>query len=680
MQNLKQAHEKKCKYVFFDIFDTIVERSINPEHTKKIWANYLVKRLDLNMSITDLYTLRNKIEYELGENNCNKGLDWEFAYSELTDALYEIIKPTQTKEEFEQIATDIEVEVEMNVQTTFDDIVKEIKTLKKEGKKIYCISDMYLSKRMIERIFEKHQILDLFEYIYVSCEYHKSKKSGNLYDLVLKELNAKPEECTMIGDNKTSDYEVPLSKGLKAIHLDRTNNYQRYAQYASEHTEENIMKAFNTLSKSTTDNFEHAIFTLYTFIEKLYYSLLKEGKEEVFFLSREGEYLKKLFDAYVEKINYKKIKTHYLLVSRKATFLPSLNKIEEEDFGRLLKQYSYTSIIEFMKSLNFPQEEIDSILKSAQDDYKKNKDKLNDNEQKEIKELKTGNFDVKISNTYTSKIIKILVNNKEFRRVYEKNRKEQNKLFKQYINEMTNSKEICVVDIGWNGSIQDNIQYILGNEYKVNGYLYGLVSRDPANCKSDKEGLIFSNVPEQTPNFNLFFENRTIFEVLLGASHGSANKYAEKDGKIEVLLFNKQEERYIYDNIISKIQDDMFTTYNELLELFVNGYYDDKKVEKNINKIHFNMVFKPTKDQLQFFNKIYHYENFGVFEFSEFKAKKKLSFKYYIKENIKYFVRRKQFFWDTFWPVQKLSNEKLYLQKFMYVTKEKLRLIKRRVI
>ena len=168
MQNLKQAHEKKCKYVFFDIFDTIVERSINPEHTKKIWANYLVKRLDLNMSITDLYTLRNKIEYELGENNCNKGLDWEFAYSELTDALYEIIKPTQTKEEFEQIATDIEVEVEMNVQTTFDDIVKEIKTLKKEGKKIYCISDMYLSKRMIESIFEKHQILDLFEYIYVS--------------------------------------------------------------------------------------------------------------------------------------------------------------------------------------------------------------------------------------------------------------------------------------------------------------------------------------------------------------------------------------------------------------------------------------------------------------------------------------------------------------------------------
>lgn len=680
MQKLTKAHEKKCKYVFFDIFDTIVERTINPEHTKKLWANYMVKRLNLNMSITELYTLRNKLEYELGENNCKKGVDWEFAYSELTEALYKNIKPTQSQKEFEEIAEDIEVEVERNVQTTFKDIVDEIKKLKKEGKKIYCISDMYLSKNMIEKIFEKHGILDLFEYIYVSCEYHKSKKSGNLYDLVLKELKVKPEECTMVGDNKHSDYEMPLSKGLEAIHLDRTENYEKYAEYAKKHTEENVNEAFKILSKSTTNNFEHAIFTLYSFIEKLYYSLLREGKDEVFFLSREGEYLKKLFDAYVEKINYKKIKSHYLLVSRKATFLPSLNKIEDEDFGRLLKQYSYTSIVEFMKSLNFPQEEIDSILNSVKNDYKKNKIKLTEKESEEIKELNKGNFDVKISNTYTSNIIKILISNKEFKEVYEKNRKEQNKLFKQYICEMTDSKEICVVDIGWNGSIQDNIQYILGDKYKVNGYLYGLVSRDPANCKNDKEGLIFSNVPEQSPNFDLFFENRTIFEVLLGASHGSANKYALKDGKVEVLLFNKQEERDIYDNIISKIQDDMFTIYNELLELFVNGYYDNRIIDKKINEIHYKMVFKPSKDQLQFFNKIYHYENFGVFEFSEFKAKKKLGLKYYIKENIKYFIRHKQFFWDTFWPVQKLSNEKLYLQKFLYTTKVKLKLKMRRLI
>ena len=199
------------------------------------------------------------------------------------------------------------------------------------------------------------------------------KSSKNKEDGVV--IIAKPE-CKMVGNNKHYDYEMTLSKGLEAIHLNRTEKYEKYAEYAKKHTEENVNEAFKILSKSTTNNFEHAIFTLYSFIEKLYYSLLREGKDEVFFLSREGEYLKKLFDAYVEKINYKKIKSHYLLVSRKATFLPSLNKIEDEDFGRLLKQYSYTSIVEFMKSLNFPQEEIDSILNSVKNDYKKNKLKI----------------------------------------------------------------------------------------------------------------------------------------------------------------------------------------------------------------------------------------------------------------------------------------------------------------
>ena len=79
------------------------------------------------------------------------------------------------------------------------------------------------------------------------------------------------------------------------------------------------------------------------------------------------------------------------------------------------------------------------------------------------------------------------------------------------------------------------------------------------------------------------------------------------------------------------------------------------------------MLFLPNEEQLKFYNKIYHYENFGVFEFTEFNLKKKLSIKYYLKENLKYFIKHKAFFYDAFWPVLKLCNEKLYLQKALYV-------------
>ena len=118
----------------------------------------------------------------------------------------------------------------------------------------------------------------------------------------------------------------------------------------------------------------------------------------------------------------------------------------------------------------------------------------------------------------------------------------------------------------------------------------------------------------------------------------------------------------------------MFQIFEKLLEILPNGYYDNIQLNKLINKIHFQMIFEPTQEQLQFFNKIYHYENFGVFEFSKFNLKKKLNIKYYLKENIKYFVRNKSFFYDAFWPTLKLVNEKLYLQRFLYITKNKIKL------
>ena len=87
----------------------------------------------------------------------------------------------------------------------------------------------------------------------------------------------------------------------------------------------------------------------------------------------------------------------------------------------------------------------------------------------------------------------------------------------------------------------------------------------------------------------------------------------------------------------------MFIIYNEIEKTLINNYYDNKKIEKIINRIHYKMVFKPSEKQLTFFNKVYHYENFGVFEFSKFNLKKELNLSFYIKENAKYVLKRKSF-------------------------------------
>lgn len=684
MKELEKLHDKKYKYVFFDIFDTIVKRNVFPENTKRIWANHLAKILDDEITMTEIYEARQKIEYNLGFDNNNAGHDFEFTYKELLKEMYKMFDFKMSQKDFIDLATRIEVSVESAVQTVDEEVIKEIKELKSEGKKIYCVSDMYLSKDMIKQIFANHGIDDFFDDYFISCEYLKNKKSGALYEVVLKNIKAKASECVMIGDNQYSDYDSPKAKGIDAIHLNREKNHQGYQKMqdeAFEH-EKDIYKKLEELASTSTNNFEHLIFSLYIFIEKLYFNLVREGRKEVFFLSREGEFLKKLFDEYVKHIHGDKIKSYYLLVSRKATYLPSLKSLKEENFDYLLNQYSYTSVEELLKSLNFTKEDLKEIEDSFVSDTKKliNELKLSKDEEKGLKSIINKDLKERVYSLNKSCILRRLKDNKTFKELYEKNRLEQNTLFKKYIKQFTDDRDICLVDVGWNGSIQDNIANILSEDYKVSGYLVGLVSRVPKASKA-KKGVLFSNVPKESLNYNLFNESRSLYEVLLGASHGSANRYYEEDNTVKVALFEKKEEQKIYVDVVSKIQDTMFNLFKQLIDILADNYYDEDRVEKMVNQIHYKMIFEPTKEQLNFFSKIYHYENFGVFEFTEFKSDKKMTWKYYIKENAKYYLRHKDFFFDSwYWPLQKLYNEKLFIPRFTYKLGKKIDLKRKGVI
>ena len=97
MNNISKIHEKKYKYIFFDIFDTILYRNVQPEFTKKIWANHLCTTLDLKMNMKELYALRNKMEQELGEKSYNAGNDWEFKYIDLIKEIYRRINTNITE-------------------------------------------------------------------------------------------------------------------------------------------------------------------------------------------------------------------------------------------------------------------------------------------------------------------------------------------------------------------------------------------------------------------------------------------------------------------------------------------------------------------------------------------------------------------------------------------------------
>nr|EIU2726600.1 hypothetical protein [Pseudomonas aeruginosa] len=104
------------------------------------------------------------------------------------------------------------------------------------------------------------------------------------------------------------------------------------------------------LAKSNYDLFPELATTLLYFIEKLHEALVKQGVEQVYFLSREGQPLKRMFDLYQNKVSGS-IESHYLEVSRRSTLLPSLKSLAEEGFETLFRQYRRISLFEFLSSL-----------------------------------------------------------------------------------------------------------------------------------------------------------------------------------------------------------------------------------------------------------------------------------------------------------------------------------------
>lgn len=674
--NLEKMMLKK-DVLLTDLFDTLVFRKVEPEFVKKIWANHICKLFELNISMIELYTCRNKVESELYSKSLSNNNEGEITYQEIMSSVYEQLKKqiNCSKNEFIEKCKNTELEIEYEVLYIDNEMYSLLNKMKKKGKKIICVTDMFYSKDMIEKILDRTNLLPLFSNIYVSSEYLKNKKTGSLYDMVLKNEKLSADDCLMMGDNYYSDFESAKAKKIQSYHIDRTKQQEFYKKFAHQNTPELNLEKFSKIDKRKYENFDKIVFSLYSFIEKLYFHLKANNFKEVVFLSREGEFLKKLFDSYCSFVYGEEIKSHYIYVSRKSTYLPSLKKLDKEDFSALLDQYSYITIREFLNSLNFTEKEIKKIEAEFSEEYlrkKVGKVKEFENDIDDIVPHLVLDFNKKIGWFKDSKEFARLKNNLTFKNIYEEKRSEQQDLFRKYIKQITKDTRIMVVDIGWNGSIQDNIQNILGKKYEIHGSFFGLCLRNNLVDKR-KTGLVFSNFPYENKQYPLYMENRTIYEILCGASHGSANKYILKNGKVEVELFSKKEEKEIYNNIVKKSQENMTVVFNDLCSLLANGYYDNLVLSKKFNKIQFDIMYNPSQKQLNFFNNIYHYENFGVFGFTTFNNKNGISLKTWIREHIKFFVKYPTYFYDTFWPVLKLHNNKMKIPYILYKSRRKKR-------
>ena len=108
------------------------------------------------------------------------------------------------------------------------------KKLKASGKRIYAISDMYLSSEFIGSLL-KNAGIDIP--VLVSCEENASKKDGTLFKVFLERFSLSSGSVLHIGDSINSDREGADKAGIDSLIIEKHSDILSYTRYSRKDPE-----------------------------------------------------------------------------------------------------------------------------------------------------------------------------------------------------------------------------------------------------------------------------------------------------------------------------------------------------------------------------------------------------------------------------------------------------------
>lgn len=588
------------KIVSFDIWDTLIKRKCHPEEVKLNTMKYMLLKYyqDIKDEYKDIYKLldlRNEIETKLRKENKAIGNDDECRIEDAFALIIEKVFENKVNIVNELIRTEIEFEKSViYVNEEILPILEEYKDVEK-----YCISDFYMGKEMLEEILESVDMKKYFKNIYSSADISLNKISGRLYQYVEKELNIKPEEHIHVGDNPYCDIEVAKKLGIATREVRRYNNYEftPNRERKFDFGLEKIKIKNTTSNQEELYNFGIEIAPLlYFFVENIIEYSIKHKIDTIYYQTREGETFIKIHELINENNIYsmKMPKSQLLEVSRVATFAPSLEHFSIGELLKLWSQYRQQSMKALFKTLNIDINNYMNYLGKYDIDPKET-----------------------ISEPWFNLKVQYLFNDEEFvskmQAELDSKRAELKKYFETIGISENDDKEMLIVDLGWRGTIQDNIAYIFKNK-KIGGYYYALY--DYYNYQP-KNTYKIPFIKSREITYNYIAPMLTVFEMLFNTESGSVVDY--KDGK--AIRKVKKEERDTVRNITSYIQKGMFAGAKVINDYMKYHPYMNEEFDNYIYNIIINMKNHPSKVLVEAFYSLVHNDTFGTGEYVDKRGK-----------------------------------------------------------
>jgi hypothetical protein len=318
--------------------------------------------------------------------------------------------------------------------------------------------------------------------------------------------------------------------------------------------------------------------------------------DRIYFCTREGEFFKAVFDALFLRDDSTRIKinTQILEVSRLATFGPSLKSLDADSLMRIWNQYTVQSPFSFLTTLNLDPVEMEEHFERA-----------------------GLPVDAPVTAPWSNQAFMSVLGDEGFLAAANSRLAENRKLAVNYLESQFAGRErIGMVDIGWRGSIQDNLALIF-EQRTVYGFYLGIsryFNQQPGNTRK----LAFGpnrNVSAQ--NFDLLHAV-DVMEMISNSPNGSVTGYrSDPEGKLRALHKNDPAEDSAFLNFTKEFQDGVVSAAIEADVGHLLSEYEDGQLKRKALAAWREILNHPGDELVQTYFSLKHNEEFGTGEFHD---------------------------------------------------------------
>lgn len=514
------------KLISVDVFDTLLLRAVAKPIDLFEWIWLEAERRDIvaiSMFPKEYMKLRVEMERRARLHATNREVTLDDIYG---------MYPAYITNDIIALK-ELEIEFEKKYCYANPLVLQWLKEAKSQGCRLVLVSDMYLSSEDIKAILEANCVnLDLFEDVIVSNEHGCNKQNGELFDVLLQKYSdIQSSDILHIGDNKNADYEQPLKKGLQAFHYravpDEMNSIFDYEKIRHNVPQPGILSLRKVGMYNTPyQNHDRIAYELGSAVIgpvlALYVSwvckrLVKLGIQRIYPLMREGYLLGELLKNEAQECGYN-LEVHPIYVSRKVTYIPSIEKVNREEIENMIGARNLT-IRESLHLMGLDEHdfvEIETYL--------------------DVRHKETHTIRYR-ETTLKEYLIERFLEPEHVARIEAYIQEERKKLVEYLQQEIGDMNHVATIDIGFFGRIQMWMEQCLTLEnipHEMKHFLAVGVTEDRLYNGYNFEGM-FGTFAENRDLIPTIHRTTDVLEKLISVTEGSTIGY-RRDGKSIVPL------------------------------------------------------------------------------------------------------------------------------------------------